>query len=407
MKTLIGPFAQALPMDNLPLKGALDDAQLGIVEQAGVLTENGRILQTGTFEELKAGADKIEEIDSPMVLLPGFLDAHTHICFAGSRSQDYAMRVAGKPYLEIAKAGGGIQSTVDKTRCASLEELAAGVSDRALRHLLHGVTTAEVKSGYGLSLEDELKMLRAVRLAGSRSGLDLVPTCLAAHTRPKDFKGNNSVYLDFVVRKILPKVKSENLAGRVDIFTEETAFTVEESRKYLLKARELGFRLTVHGDQFTAGGSTLAAEIGADSVDHLENSGEEEIVRLADSDTVAVALPGASLGLGMDYAPARRLLDAGACVAIASDWNPGSAPMGHLLLQASVLGAAQKLSAAETLAGLTYRAAFALRLDDRGVLASGKLADMQAYPCSDFREILYQQGMLLPERVWKRGFRVK
>jgi len=198
-------------------------------------------------------------------------------------------------------------------------------------------------------------------------------------------------------------VQAEGLADRVDIFIEESAFDQSDGRYFLQKAKQLGFSLTVHADQFSAGGSAIAVECGALSADHLEASTDHEITLFGQSDTVAVLLPGASLGLGMGFAPARKLLDTGACVAIASDWNPGSAPMGDLLVQASILGAYEKLTLAETLAGLTFRAAKALRLADRGTIESGRIADMQAYPTADYRDILYNQGTLKPIQVWKYG----
>jgi imidazolonepropionase len=243
-------------------------------------------------------------------------------------------------------------------------------------------------------------MLRVISNARAYTPATLVSTCLAAHIKPRDFEGSPHEYLAMLVQGLLPALKNENLANRVDIFTEETAFSVPESRWYLQQAKSLGFDITIHADQFSTGGSALAVEMGAASADHLEASGQAEIQALAQSHTVAVVLPGASLGLGMHYAPARKLLDAGACVAIASDWNPGSAPMGDLLMQASVLAAAEKLTTAETFAGLTSRAAAALHLYDRGSIAPGKKAHFQAYACADFREILYHQGKMKPVQVW-------
>jgi imidazolonepropionase len=217
---------------------------------------------------------------------------------------------------------------------------------------------------------------------------------------PKDFKGSQQEYLDHVVNELLPLIKKENLTNRIDIFIEESAFSADNAMVYINKAKRMGFDITVHADQFTPGGSVAAVVAGAVSADHLEASGEGEIRLLANSNTVAVTLPGASLGLGMPYAPARKLLNAGACFAIASDWNPGSAPMGDLLMQAAVMSAAEKLSGAEVFAGLTYRAATALKINNRGILAQGMLADMQAYPCTDYREILYYQGKMKPSKVW-------
>lgn len=402
MKKLIGPFTQILPLTGLPLKGALEDEQLHIVANGGVLIEDGLILAVDDFEKLRKNypSAQIEEITGDHVLLPGFVDCHTHICFAGSRAKDYAMRNAGKSYLEIAASGGGIWDSVTQTRAATEAELNRLLLQRINRHLSEGVTTIEVKSGYGLSVTEELKQLKAIRQAADKTHAHIVPTCLAAHIKPKDFDGAESEYLKHLLNDLLPKIKQQGMTNRVDIFIEQSAFNTSDALFYLSKARQMGFEATVHADQFTTGGSEVAVKARAASADHLEASGDYEIKLLANSDTVAVTLPGASLGLGMDYAPARKLLDAGACLAIASDWNPGSAPMGDLLMQASVMAAAEKLSTAEVFAGLTFRASQALKLNDRGILTKGKLADMQAYPCNDYREILYQQGKLKPNRVW-------
>lgn len=405
MTKLIGPFSQLLPLSNLTLKGPLADTQLDIIEDAGILVKDGSIVETGSFEKLYKNRQpdtEIEDVHFQSVLLPGFIDSHTHICFAGSRARDYSLRVAGKSYQEILKQGGGIHDTVEKTREASEEELVRGIMQRAQRHLQEGVTTIEVKSGYGLNVAEELKMLRAIKTASSSLQAELIPTCLAAHVKPKDFKEAHD-YLNYILKELLPKVKQAELAKRVDIFVEPEAFPVEASRPYLEEAKRMGFALTLHADQFSSGGSSLAAELGALSADHLESSNEKDVASLAKSNTIATVLPGASLGLGMQYSPARKLLDAGAGLAIATDWNPGSAPMGDLLVQAALLGAAEKLSTAEVFAGLTYRAAAALALPDRGTLAAGSLADMQSYPTNDYREILYFQGKMKANKVWKKG----
>ena len=404
---LIGPFRQIVTMDKLPLKGALTDDQLEIIEYGGILVHRGEIADVGYFPELKKQVDKtafsIEYLEEELVAFPGFIDTHTHICWAGSRAGDYALRLAGKSYLEIAQAGGGIWNTVQKTRAARQSELEEIVIEHARQVHDDGVTTIEVKSGYGLSVADELKMLKAIKHADTRTCSDLIPTCLAAHICPKDFKGTSKDYLDLIVHELLPQVKEQQLAKRVDIFIENSAFSVKEARYYLSEAKKMDFDLVVHGDQFTGGGSNLAVEIGALSVDHLEASDGESIANLANSNVVAIVLPGASLGLGIPFAPARKLLDAGACLAIASDWNPGSAPMGDLLMQASLLGAYEKLTIAETLAGITYRAVRALRLYDRGILKKGNIADIVAFPVDDFREVIYRQGKLKPFKIWKNG----
>ncbi len=402
IKRLYGPFSQVIPLQGLPLKGSIREQDVTVIAQGGVVVRDGIIEAVGSFEMLAKDYPEavVEEMLQPAVLLPGLIDCHTHICFAGSRSQDYDLKLQGKTYLDIARQGGGIRRSVAFTRQAMEEELVKGLVQRAERHLAEGVTTIEVKSGYGLTVADELKMLRAIKRAGNQTRAKLLPTCLAAHTVPIEFEGRGGAYLAMIRQELLPLVQAEGLAGRVDIFIEDTAFTAEEARAYLLQAADMGFRLTVHADQFTAGGAKLAVQTGALSADHLEASKNEDIAVLAKSETVAVVLPGASLGLGIPFAPARKLLDAGCCVAIASDWNPGSAPMGDLLLQASLLSMYEKLNFAETMAGLTIRAAKALGLSDRGELVHGKRADMIAFPVNDYREILYQQGKLKPFRVW-------
>ncbi len=401
---LIGPFTQVVTLGNLPLAGSLSNEHLEIIENGGVLVQNGTIKAIGPYQQLAREAEgcKIQAITGEHVLLPGFIDAHTHICFGGSRANDYALRTSGKSYLDIARSGGGILDSVRKTRQASAEELLQGLLHRSKRHLNEGVTTCEVKSGYGLSVEAELKMLRTIVKSNSLQPMDLVPTCLAAHTMPPEFT-DKATYLEHITTELLPLVKQEGLSNRVDIFVEDTAFDVAIAEPFLQKAKAQGFDITIHADQFTTGGSALACRVGALSADHLEASTAAEVHQLAKAGVAAVVLPGASLGLGMHFAPARMLLNEGASLVIATDWNPGSAPMGDLLLQAAVLGAMQKLSHAEVLAAITYRAANALGLQDRGAIAEGMLADMVAFPCSDYREILYQQGKLKPLHIWKRG----
>jgi imidazolonepropionase len=398
MKKLTGPFTQILPLTGLPLKGPLRDEQLQIISNGWVLTNNERVVAIGAFERLHKDhpSAQVYKIAGKHVLLPGFIDCHTHICFAGNRARDYAMRIQGKSYLDISKAGGGIWDTVIQTRASDENTLVELLVQRAERHLGEGVTTIEVKSGYGLSVEEELKQLRAIKAASHKTKATLIATCLAAHMLPKDFDGKQAEYLEHISGDLLPLVKKENLANRVDIFIEQGAFKPDSALPFLEKARDMGFDITVHADQFGTGGSAAAVAAGAVSADHLEASRDKEIRLLANSNTVAVALPGASLGLGMPYAPARKLLNAGACLAIASDWNPGSAPMGDLLMQAAVLSAAEKLSTAEVFAGLTTRAAQALRLTNRGTITTGVPANLQAFPCDDYREILYNQGKLKP-----------
>ncbi len=405
---LIGPFKQIVTLANLPLRGKLSDEQIDIIVDGGIVVNDGTIQKIGNFETLKSENQNIniETIEGEQVVLPGLVDSHTHICFGGNRANDFAMRNAGKTYLEIAESGGGIWSSVQHTRSASEDELLKTLLERINFLISLGITTIEVKSGYGLDVENELKMLRIIKKAQSHTQATLVPTCLSAHLKPRDFEGSNEEYLNYIITEILPKVKEEALATRVDIFIEKSAFQPEESKDFLFKTKDLGFDITVHADQFTPGSSRIAVEVGAKSADHLEATIDEDIEFLAKSDTVATALPGASLGLGEKFTPARKLLDAGAIVAIASDWNPGSAPMGNLITQASILATFEKLTTAEVLAGMTFRAAYALGLEDIGKLEDGKKADFVTFKTDNFQNVLYNQGSLSAEKVYINGNQV-
>ncbi|KFF22805.1 imidazolonepropionase [Chryseobacterium sp. JM1] len=405
---LIGPFKQIVTLADLPLRGKLSDEQLQVITDGGIVVNDGKIQSIGNFEALKSENQNIETetIEGEQIVLPGFVDAHTHICFGGNRANDFAMRNAGKTYLEIAESGGGIWSSVQHTRNASEEELLRTLLERIGFLVSLGITTIEIKSGYGLDVENELKMLRIIKKAQDQTKAKLVPTCLSAHLKPRDFEGSNTEYLNYILTEILPKVKEEGLARRVDIFIEKSAFQPEESKDFLLKTKDLGFDITVHADQFTPGSSRIAVEVGAKSADHLEATIDEDIEFLAQSDTVATALPGASLGLGEKFTPARKLLDAGAIVAIASDWNPGSAPMGNLITQASILATFEKLTTAEVLAGMTFRAAYALGLEDIGKLEPGKKADFVTFKTDNFQNVLYNQGSLNAEHVYIDGTQI-
>jgi imidazolonepropionase len=403
---LIGPFKQLITMDKLPSKGPLADNQMEIISNAGILVNGELIEAVGEFRQLHSLASLVEPVEGEYTLIPGMVDVHTHICWAGSRAGDYAMRLAGKNYLDIAQKGGGIWSTVSKTREAGLEELTMLTVNRAGKLLQQGVTTIEVKSGYGLNADAELKMLNAAHQANDISQADLVNTCLAAHIKPNDFTGSGRQYLEYLIKELLPIVKTRNLARRVDIYVDEGAFSADDGRFYLTAAKNLGFDLVVHADQFFSGGVKVALEVAALSADHLEATTDKDIRLLANSDVIPVMLPGSSLGLGTGFAPAHKLLNAGTSLVIASDWNPGSAPMGNLLMQAAILSIYEKLTMAETLAAITCRASAALRLSDRGIIKPGMLADFIAFPCADYREILYHQGGMTAEMVWKRGKRV-
>ena len=402
---IIGPFKQVVTLANLPLRGSLKDEQLEIIENAGILIESCKIVKVDNFETLRKEFPNVtlEETEGEQIAMPAFTDCHTHICFAGNRANDFSMRNAGKTYLEIAESGGGIWSSVKHTREATEEELHKTLCTRIDDLVRQGITTIEIKSGYGLKLDCELKMLRAINHAKEKTPAKLIPTCLAAHMKPKDFMGDSEEYLNYVLEYVLPVVQEEHLAERVDIFIEKSAFQPEESKAFLQKAKAMGFEITVHADQFTPGRSRVAVECGAKSADHLEATSDVDIDYLAKSNTVAVALPGASIGLGDSFAPARKILDAGGILAIATDWNPGSAPMGKLVTQASILATFQKLSTAEVLAGITFRSAYALGFEDRGVLSEGKRADMVCFKTDNYQNVLYRQGALEPCAVYIKG----
>ena len=388
-------------MVNLPERGAISDNSLEIIDDGGVVIEDGKIIEVGDFLSLSKNDLDVREITYPCVLLPGFIDSHTHVCHYGNRSDEYAKRNSGISYQQILEEGGGIHNTMNSTSNSTDEQLTDDTLNRLKRHFQEGVLTCEVKSGYAPNLEDEVRMLRIINEIDSSNDIDLIPTCLAAHVTPKKYESSKK-YLDSIVNDLLPIIKEENLSNRVDIFIEEKAFSIIEASNFLEKIKS-DFYITAHANQFTSGGLKVGVDNGAVSVDHLEVITDQEIDYLSKSDTTGVVLPGCSLGLGIPFAPARKLLDYNCKVSIASDWNPGSAPMGDLLMQASLLGSTEKLSNAEVLAGITCRSANALSLEDRGSLENGKIADMIGFKTNDFRDILYNQGKLKPSFICKRG----
>lgn len=388
-------------MVNLPERGAISDNSLEIIDDGGVVIEDGKIIEVGDFLSLSKNNLDVREITYPCVLLPGFIDSHTHVCHYGNRSDEYAKRNSGISYQQILEEGGGIHNTMNSTSNSTDEQLTDDTLNRLKRHFQEGVLTCEVKSGYAPNLEDEVRMLRIINEIDSSNDIDLISTCLAAHVTPKKYESSKK-YLDSIVNDLLPIIKEENLSNRVDIFIEEKAFSITEASNFLEKIKS-DFYITAHANQFTSGGLKVGVDNGAVSVDHLEVITDQEIDYLSKSDTTGVVLPGCSLGLGIPFAPARKLLDYNCKVSIASDWNPGSAPMGDLLMQASLLGSTEKLSNAEVLAGITCRAANALSLEDRGSLENGKIADMIGFKTNDFRDILYNQGKLKPSFICKRG----
>ena len=379
--------------------------ELSIIEDGAFLVWDGRIEKVGKREEImplvKADCDVIDA--GNRVVMPGFVDAHTHPVFAGNRANEFELRASGATYEQIALAGGGIRSTVRKTRAASEDELAAAGQRYAEWFLRCGTTTVEAKSGYGLTVEDELKMLRAIRRLGEETPLRYVPTFLGAHVVPEEFKGDSGGYVDLIVEEMLPRVAAENLAEFCDVFCEAGAFTVEESRRILLAAKALGFKLRVHADQLSlSGGSALAAELGAVTADHLEQADESAIRHLQSAMVQPVLLPCSVLMIGSQkYANARAMIEAGLAVVIATDFNPGSSPVPSMLLALTLASTQMKMTPAEAITAATINAAYSLgRGKEIGSLEPGKRADFVIHDCDDYRELAYFAGLEHPMAVY-------
>jgi imidazolonepropionase len=384
---------------------------LGLIDDGALIIEAGRVIGAGSTDDVRAFLPSHCEIvdANHRLVAPGFVDAHTHPVFAGNRADEFEMRALGKSYQEIAEAGGGIKSTVRKTRAATEEELVKAGERYAQWFLRCGTTTLEAKSGYGLTTEDELKMLRAIKRLRERTPLDYAPTFLGAHTLPSEYAGRSEEYVDLVVNEILPRLAGEKLAEFCDVFCEKGAFDVESSRRILLAAKSHGLGLRVHADQLSRnGGSLLAGELGARTADHLEYAGPEEIAALKNSSVQPVLLPASVLMLGSTrYPDARAMIDAGLAVVLATDFNPGSSPTPSMLLVLSLAAAQMKLSIAESITAATINAAYSLnRGDEIGSLEVGKRADFVMYDCDDYRELAYFAGIEHPTNVFIRGQRV-
>ena len=367
-------------------------ADAGLVEHAALLVEDGKVDWAGPEADLPATADGLSTHDCEgRLVVPGLVDCHTHLCFGGWRGEEFAQRIAGASYQEIAAAGGGIRSTVVATRAASFEAL----RDKAMAVLEEvlelGVTTMECKSGYGLNLDNELKQLEVYAALNEEQPLDLVPTFLGAHIVPPEYTERRGEYVDLLCGELLPEVARRGLARFCDVFVEENAYTLDEARRILQTARDLGLGLKVHADQLSAGGGAeLAAELGAVSAEHLEFISDAGIEALAAAGTVAVSLPIASLYVGAGHLPARRLIEAGVAVAVATDFNPGSAPSFHLPLAMTLACLNQRMTPAEALCGATVIAARALGLEGQaGSLAPGCPADLAVIDAPDLNHWLY------------------
>ena len=382
-------------------------SQLAIVPDGGMLIRDGRIEAVGPSSEIKNEAGDAEVIDARgKVVLPGLVDAHTHLVFAGNRLDDFERRARGDTYEQIAKAGGGIWSTVEKTRAASEADLLVEAKKHADWFLRCGTTTVESKSGYGLTLEDELKILRVMRRLSKETPLEIVSTFLGAHAVPRKMSADE--YVKLVINEMLPRVTSENLAEFCDVFCERNYFNVEQSRRILSAAKELGLKLRIHADQLSSSGAAkLAAELNAATADHLEKTDEQGIVALKSGRVQPVLLPGSVYALGsICYPRAREMIEAGLAVVIATDFNPGSSPTPSMPMILSLACTQMKMSPAEALSASTINPAYSLgRGDQIGSLEPGKLANFSIFDCEDYRELAYWFGVSLTAAVYVKGNR--
>lgn len=377
-------------------RGGKEQGSIHVLHDAYVLVRNGRIEEVGQGYPPSFTGPKLD--CGGRCVTPGLVDPHTHAVFAGNRVQEFIARAQGEKYT-----GGGILTTVSATRTASEEELVAQAKPRLLRMLAQGVTTVEIKSGYGLSLPDELKILRAVRRLGEELPLTLVPTFMGAHAFPPELPREK--YIRLIVEKMLPAVAEEKLASFCDVFCDRGFYTVEEARTILLAAKEYGFGLKIHADELSyVGAAELAGELCATSAEHLLHISEAGVAALARAGTVAVLLPGTAFILDEPYPPARKLIEAGVPVALGTDFNPGSCPLASLPWAMSLAVLKLKMTPEEVLTAATLNAAAALRLaGELGTLEPGKRADLVVWDAQSFREIPYWMGQNLAWAVIKDG----
>ena len=382
--------------------------ELEIIRDAAMLIEDGRIVATGTYSAL------LSEIPLHAVLIdaggrcvtPGFVDAHTHLCFAGNRAAEFEQRIAGATYQQIAAAGGGILRTVSLTRAATVDQLLASTRRHRDWMLRSGTTTMEAKSGYGLDRATELRMLQVVARIDSEGPARLVPTLLAAHTIPPEFASRRADYVRWIVEELIPEVARARLARYCDAFCDDHAFTVAETRRVLIAAKEHRLRLRIHAEQFRPGtGAELAAELGAVTADHLETITDDALHHLRTAGVQPVLLPGSVFALGRtQYPPARRMVEIGLAIVLATDFNPGSSPIASMPMMLSLACLQMGLSPAEALTAATINAAYSLELGSSiGSLEPGKEADFVIHEFEDYRELAYFIAAPTRPRVFVAG----
>lgn len=380
---------------------------LGTLENAGVLTENSRISWVGQMKDLTMSTVKEASVVdcANKVVMPGFVDSHTHALFAGSREDEFAMRASGLSYQDVAAEGGGILSTVKQVRAASKKDLKKNARRHLNAMLGQGTTTIEIKSGYGLDFDNEIKMLEAVNELADEEVMTVIPTFLGAHAIPPEYKDKKNEYVNLICKKMIPYVVKKHLAVFCDVFCEQGYFDVVDSARILSEAQEHGMMLKIHAEELSAfGGAELAGKLGAASADHLEHITDQGIAALRDGNVVATLLPGVSLYLNHDFAPARKLIDAGVAVALATDFNPGSCMSYSMPLMMTIACSQMRMVPEETIVASTLNAAAAVnRSNELGSIEVGKQADMIILDIPNYKFLPYHFGENHVEKVIKNG----
>lgn len=407
---IVSGCEQLLTCSGAAPKRKKDLQELGVIEKGSLASKNGKIVFVGRENELRSQVTETSgclKIDGRgLTCLPGLVDSHTHLPFAGSREQEFLMRLQGHTYLELAEKGMGIQSSVEKTRKASKKEIVSLCHKRLNTMLLHGTTTVEAKSGYGLNLKDEIKQLEALKQADRSHPVDIISTFMGAHEVPKEYKNKKNAYIKLLTQKIIPAVRKKNLAEFFDIFCEQGVYSIDESRALIRAGKKAGFKIKIHADEFASqGGAQLAAEEKAVSAEHLIAIDEDGIQRISNSSTAAVLLPGVPFFLMQNKrAPARRLIQSGAAVALATDFNPGSSMTESLFFIMQLGVYTMNMSIEESINAVTLNAAYAIdRHKEIGSLEAGKKTDLILCDAPNYPYLVYHFGINPVKHVIKNG----